>query len=202
MKWCHVCAANFFRFFINTTAYHLGRCRPHLLLLKSSMTVATVIYSLRPPVAQVKLKIANTFALIIYQSFQASLLSRLTELKSSFNHENASVLRPLLQLTAFVSLVDVEVAVGTRHHFRLLMHFQKSSSELMVEILIWTEKHTWLCSHSTEWRILALLQWHRMLLLLMMMCWCCVVVVLTFKLLLVLLLLLKQHRRSVMVLLL
>jgi len=102
------------------------------------MTVATVIYSLRTPVAQVKLKIANTFALIIYQSFQASLLSRLTELKSSFNHENASVLRPLLQLTAFVGLVvvEVEVAVGTRHHFRLLMHFQKSSSELMVEILI------------------------------------------------------------------
>ena len=32
MESCHVCAANFFRFFINTTAYHLGRYSLHLLL--------------------------------------------------------------------------------------------------------------------------------------------------------------------------
>ena len=39
MEWCHACAAYFFRFAINATAYHLGRYSIHLLLLKSSMNL-------------------------------------------------------------------------------------------------------------------------------------------------------------------
>ena len=34
---CNACAALFFEFVVNTTAYHLGRYSLHLLLLKSSM---------------------------------------------------------------------------------------------------------------------------------------------------------------------
>ena len=46
LELCHACAANFLGFNINTTAYCLGRCSLHLLLLKSSMAYVLLLLPL------------------------------------------------------------------------------------------------------------------------------------------------------------
>ena len=76
MVCCHACAAYFFEFVINTTAYHFGRYSLHLLLLKSSMN--------KPALGKSLLKNAQ-FSINSFHSFSLSLSLSLSLLSISLS---------------------------------------------------------------------------------------------------------------------